>query len=386
MVTLKGFKDATLDLIDDQIRSKHIIENMLFMIELNPINVAICIKIFNMIDANAKPNVNKGDFLQDSVYPDKKFDIIVGNPPFQISQEGTREGGYGGRTLWDNFIVKCLNETLIQNGFLGFINPPPWRKPEHELWNLMTQENQLLYLHIYNKKQGHKLFHVSQRIDLYIIKKTPPYTKTDIIDELGNELIGDKAVDLKKWGFLPNYAFDNIRKIMTTEDNGIKIIYSRSLYGTDKHNMCDKQQDAECIMKDRKGIKIVRKSPKQNFQYPVVHSINQDHSTNPDGFVLWYSSEIKKDKYGHSHFGEPKVLLNFNENQYPVNDFEGKYGMSQITFGIPITSKKEGDDIVKAINSEEFKEIINATKWGAFQTDWRMFKYFKPDFYKDFIT
>ena len=41
--------------------------------------------------------------------------------------------------------------------------------------------------------------------------------------------------------------------------------------------------------------------------------------------------------------------------------------------------------IVKAINTEEFKEIIKATKWGAFQTDWRMFKYFKPDFYKDFL-
>ena len=77
-------------------------------------------------------------------------------------------------------------------------------------------------------------------------------------------------------------------------------------------------------------------------------------------------------------------MLNFGRHQYPVNDFEGKYGMSQITFGIPIKSKKEGDDIIIAINTEEFIEIIKATKWGAFQTDWRMFKYFKPDFYKYF--
>ena len=59
--------------------------------------------------------------------------------------------------------------------------------------------------------------------------------------------------------------------------------------------------------------------------------------------------------------------------------------MSQITFGIPITSKKQGDDIVKAINTDAFKEVIKSTKWGAFQTDWRMFKYFKPDFYKYFL-
>jgi hypothetical protein len=55
--------------------------------------------------------------------------------------------------------------------------------------------------------------------------------------------------------------------------------------------------------------------------------------------------------------------------------------MSQLTFGIPIHSKKEGDRIVEAICSPAFREILKSTKWGAFQTDYRMFKYFRPDFY-----
>jgi hypothetical protein len=389
---------------NDTERSNHILSKMLYMVEINPKNVKISRKIFG-----PTANIACADFLNETENWKKefkgvdKFDVILGNPPFQIEQEGKREGGYGGRTLWDKFIIKCLNESLNNNGFLGFINPPPWRKPtlnngdeENDietkksvkkkkgekiiLWNLMTQQNQLLYLHIFNKIQGQQLFHVSQRVDLYIIEKKTPYTKTEIIDEIGNKLIGDKAIDLKQWGFLPNYAFENIKKIMTTEENGIKVLYSSTIYETRQPYICDKQQDAKCIIKNPKG-KIVRESPKQNFQYPVVHSITQN------GFekYKWYSSEIKKDKNGHSHFGEPKVLLNFNENQYPVNDYEGKYGMSQITFGIPIKSKKEGDDIVKAINSAEFKTIIKATKWGAFQTDWRMFKYFKPDFYKSFL-
>ena len=58
--------------------------------------------------------------------------------------------------------------------------------------------------------------------------------------------------------------------------------------------------------------------------------------------------------------------------------------MSQISFGIPIKSK-EGELILKAINTPKFKKIIAATKWGAFQTDYRMFKYFKKDFYKYFL-
>ena len=341
----------TLKSVPEKDRSKHIIENMLYMNELNPVNVALARKIFKWIDPKASPNIFKGDFLaQSKIGGVDKFDVIIGNPPFQKEQDGKRTGGYGGRTLWDKFIIKSLG-LLSPKGYLCFITPPGWRKPESELYELMTKQNQLVYLHIFGKKDGQQLFHVSQRIDLYIIQTRTPTKNTEIVDELGNKL----DIDLSKFEFLPNYEYTTISKILSTDtDNGIDILYSRSLYGTDKSNMSIKKTET--------------------YKYPVVHSITQD------GLVFWYTNDKSK-----GHFGIPKVLLNFNENQYPVNDYEGKYGMSQITFGIPITSKKQGDDIVKAINSPKFKEIIKATKWGAFQTDWRMFKYFKPDFYKSFL-
>jgi hypothetical protein len=81
-------------------------------------------------------------------------------------------------------------------------------------------------------------------------------------------------------------------------------------------------------------------------------------------------------------FGIPKVILNFNEQLYPYNDYKGEYALSQISFGIRIKSKEEGDRIIKGLNSPVFKEIVAATKWGSFQTDWRMFRYFRRDFYK----
>jgi hypothetical protein len=341
-------------------RSKHIIEKMLYMIEINPKNVKISKKIFG-----SKANICCADFLDETQrnkcfekWGVNAFDIIIGNPPFQKEQEGKREGGYGGRTLWDKFIIEIIkpNPTfkpttiLKDNGYLCFITPPPWRKPEHELFDLMTKQNQLVYLHIFGERQGQQLFDVSQRVDLYIIQNKPKYKNTEIVDELGTKL----NLDLSKWCFLPNYDYENIKKIMTTVENGIPVIYSSSIYETRKPYVKENQSD--------------------KYKYPVVHSINQD------GLVFWYTDDTTK-----GHFDVPKVLLNFNRHQYPVNDFNGKYGMSQITFGIPITSKKQGDDIVKAINTDEFKEIIKATKWGAFQTDWRMFKYFKPDFYKYFL-
>ena len=95
------------------------------------------------------------------------------------------------------------------------------------------------------------------------------------------------------------------------------------------------------------------------------------------GFV--YSNENK------GQFAKKKVVLSFGEFQYPYNDYEGKYGMSQICYGLEIENKEEGDNICKAINSDKFKQILKYSKWSTFQTDWRMFKYFKKDFWKEFL-
>lgn len=241
---------------------------------------------------------------------------------------------------------------LKDNGFLAFINPSSWRRPENKLYNLMTKQNQLIYLHIFGEKQTQQLFNVLQRVDLYVIKKTPKYQNTIIIDELGTK----EELNLSDWDFLPNYNFDNIKQILNNENlnDGIQILYNSTLYERRKP--------------------YVKEQKTEKYKYPIAHSINKK------GIIFSYTDEKTK-----GHFGISKVILGLGRNQYPVNDYDGKYGMSLLTFGIPITSKKQGDDIVKAVNSNEFKEIIKATKWTAFQTDWRMFKYFKPDFYKHFL-
>ena len=120
--------------------------------------------------------------------------------------------------------------------------------------------------------------------------------------------------------------------------------------------------------------------PHGKFQFPVRHS-----HTIKEGEIIYWSDKQTNDKGDKVHFGEPKVILIKGLHNYPLNDFDGKYGMSNYSFGIPITSKKQGDDIVYAVNSDAFKEIINATKWSSGFTDHNMFRYFKPDFYTHFL-
>ena len=333
-------------------RRKHIIEHMLYMVELNPKNVKISRKIFG---DNA--NIFCGSFLDVDWkvrFPDK-FDVIMGNPPFNAERTGEKGTNAGRSTIWDIFIIRSM-DILTPNGYLTFINPPNWRglgPGYHKIWDLLTKK-QILYLHIYGKSGGKKHFNVGSRFDVYLVQNKPTFGKTNIIDEIGEK----HKIRLDTLHFLPNYSYDLILPLLT--EHGIDV-----LYGTNHHTS--------------KHLKNTSTDKIGDYKYPVIHSINKD------GIVplMWANDNTK------GHFGVPKVILNFNEHQYShpeQNDWKGKYGMSQISFGIPITNKEEGDMILRAIETEAFKTIINATKWGAFQTDYRMFKYFKKDFWKTLLS
>lgn len=330
---------------DSKKRKEHIVKNMLYMVELNEKNVGVSQKIFGK-DAN----IYCGSFLEDGwkkAFDVEKFDVIMGNPPFQ-EERNTEDGTTAGRKrLYDKFIKNSLI-LLAKNGILGFITPSAWRGlgEGHALW-MEIRDKQVHFLHIYSKKSGQQMFNVGSRFDLYVIENTNNTKPTKVIDEMGDEY----QIQMKDWPFLPNYDYPTFKKILTTEDKGIDIIWN-SYYQASK--FLKEEETSECNL-------------------PVIHTITQS------GIGVRYAC-VKK-----GHFGVPKVILNFNEHQYShkeQNDYEGKYGMSQISFGIPIKSKKEGDEILKAIDTNVFKTMIAATKWGAFQTDYRMFKYFRPDWYK----
>lgn len=238
---------------------------------------------------------------------------------------GPRAGSHAKNSLWDKFVIKSF-DLLVDGGFLVYVHPASWRKPENNMWEIMTSK-QILHLDIHSKAEGNKVFGASTRYDWYVLENKPVYKSSVVTDEKGVT----HDINLGEWKFLPNYMIKEVKNILGSGE----MLHSYSIYFTLKKWMSKKKTDV--------------------YNKPVVHCMNKN------GIVYNYSSLDK------GHFGIPKVILSFNEKQYPINDYKGEYGMSQITFGIPISSKKEGDDIVKAINSDKFKEIIKATKWGHFR-------------------
>lgn len=336
---------------DDEKRKKHIVENMLCMVEIDRGNVNTTFKVMDYLAPGSKPRIccadtlklNEADFQRH--FGASKFDVVMGNPPFNTQRITKGQTG----TLWDKFILMGLQQ-LSPQGVLAFITPQLWRKPEHKLYFPMTRDNHLHYLRIMGERETTQAFHVGSRVDLYIIAHAQSTTPTStIIDETGVLTV----IDVHEFPFLPNYMIDTIRKILIEPADGIKVMHDRTMYGHDKRNVSRTKDDT--------------------FKLPVMNSMTQK------GNVPLYANADK------GHFGVPKVILSVGRNQYPYNDFEGVYGLSDSVFGIPIQSKEEGDAIVDAINSDQFKEIIKATKWGTYQTEHRMFKYFRPDFWKQFL-
>lgn len=331
-------------------RSNHILQNMLYMVDINPKNIKIALTIFGK-----DSNIQCADFLlqhnNNNNKEEQTYDIIIGNLPFN---EETNENNKKTVALWPKFVIKSL-EILNTNGFLAFIHPPNWRSPDNKtnLWKLLTHKH-ILYLHIYGPEETKELFHVNTKVDLYVLqnKQINKNQKTTVIDELGKK----HQLHLPDLPFLSNYKIKEMTHLLTinnnNNNNNLKVIYN-TFYSTST----------------TKEIK------NNTFKYPVISSI-----TNGNKIHLRYTDSNK-----NGHFNISKVIINGGRYPYPYNDYAGKYGMSQNVFAIPIAFKKQGDDIVKALNSVEFNAILKAAKWTTFAIDYKLFKHFKSDFYKYFI-
>jgi hypothetical protein len=202
-----------------------------------------------------------------------------------------------------------------------------------------------------DKKTAIRDLQVQQRMDLFIVK----VGSVGSVGSVGEcKVITSPAdgetlntITPRDWPFLPNSEFSFIKSIIELTPDPTRVIYDRSAYGSDLPHMAPDYRAGE-------------------FIYPVVHTMTRK------GLGLWYSNTNTR-----RHFGVPKVILNFNEKLYPYLDYEGEYGMGQFSFGLPVTSKEQGEAIIRALLSPQFRAVIRATKWGAYQTDRRMFEYFR---------
>lgn len=153
--------------------SKWIFENMIFMIDTSRVNCDLLKKLGFV-------NVYNEDFL--NLKLDMKFDVIVGNPPYQDSEIKSGKNS----SLWTKFIVH--SESYInKNGYLLFVTPLSWIAPSETQKNKLKSvfmDNNLIYLDTNCKKY----FNVASTFSYFLIKKDKNYKHTNINNEINENL------------------------------------------------------------------------------------------------------------------------------------------------------------------------------------------------------
>jgi hypothetical protein len=358
-------------------RRKHIIENMIFMMEIQSNNNRIARNIFTSLCKSCTPNIWTIDTLKttnekiNEHFQVDNFDRVIGNPPFQAFQEAGGKRG-GGDELYMKFVKKSI-ELLKPDGFLIFVHPPSWRKPEFNegrkksknagMFDLMTHDNQMIYLEIHDSKDGLRVFKAGTRYDFYVLKKAPATTNTTIKDMHGQ--ISD--VDLRDFEFLPNFNIKNVLKLFPKKTEHICEL---GMFN-EKTNTYD---NSPCILYESSAYETrkawVSQGETSQYKYPLVHA------TLKDGAKFFYSNT--KDR---GFFGIPKVIFGDGGINEPFIDMEGKYGMTQHAIGLVIKDKKDADKLKTFLQSNFFKNILSACMYSGFQIDWRLFTYFKRNFW-----
>ena len=233
--------------------------------------------------------------------------------------------------------------------YLLFIHPSLWRQADDIKCEVLRNSN-ILFLSINNEKEGLKIFGADTRFDWYVTQNCKYQNITEVKDEEGNLL----KINLNDWTFIPNMMFDEVKKLLTENlSDRISILYSRSMYGTDKVNMN--------INKDNK------------FIYPCVYMISKE------GKKSLYYSNVKKDFFVTKVIVPPGRIISVNV----VGDVDGEYGLTQFAWGIKC-EKDEVEKIVKALNSKKFKKIAYACSVSKLEYNKNIIGKFKKDFWKEF--
>lgn len=351
---------------DEKNRHEHIIKNMLFGADIDPLNIAWMKKIFG-----PELSLFYGDSLSSGInlaneLGVQRFHVIVGNPPFEKQQQKKEVAKTGGDSLWPHFVWKSFQDWLAPDGYFGMVLPPGWRKPSGEksrsenLWFFLSKEKKIIWIDMYDTKEASELFenHVSIRIDLVVAQNKKPihpfFTNISMIKEKDHF----QKIQISKLPFLPNSHLDYWIKLLDSEkENGfVKVKCHSSVYDPRKS--------------------YVQREKNKQYRYPVIHAIHKNGSP-----VFLYTNQKKKE----GGFGISKVLFNrLGGWNPPILDWLGSYGTSQDIFYIEISTEQEGKRIIDYFDDEKRKQFQEGMMWNTSLPSifWKLFEYFPNYFYR----
>lgn len=315
---------------DSELRLKYILENMIYVCELQSKNMFIYLQLF---DPQNKYNMNfyRGSFLDEGFsevmkeWRVEKFDIVVGNPPYQESNENGKTKT-GGANLYTKFIRKSFDKLLKDKGYLLFITPPTWMNTGSNEIDIFSK-NQIVYLNI---EECSKYFpNVGSKFSYFNIKKDNIINETKIICKFNN-YIYESEILLKDFNYLP------------------MLLDKRTLDIYEKMSKYDKN-DFNILFKFDHRRDFISKNKDDEYVYKLKHT----------------SKQYRYSKVIHPAQKNKKVLFARSGNLSPEYD-NGNLGATDGIMWILVDNEISGKNMISIFTSKIFKFILTVYKWNGF--------------------
>ena len=305
---------------DKKERKDHIIENMLFMVEINTENKSRLRDLFGesanifIYDFLSNIEIIIQDELEKKCETEKntiEFDVIIGNPPYnsqgniKVPTNTNSKKTEDGKSIWRDFTKKAVS-LLKPHGYLNFIIPSIWMKPDRfDMYKFLTQYK-IERLHCFTNTETNRIFKgEAQTPTCYFLLRKQLHPVN-----FRNLAIYDKDQDkYVKYKLLPEYPIPVFGCSIIQ-----KLIPFIEKYG--------------CIT----AIKTNEPSKSLNFntestteyKYPCILSATfQKQEPVELSFKTNYCSESPP------YYGESKLILAHKMYGFPFIDLQGKWGISR---------------------------------------------------------
>jgi site-specific DNA-methyltransferase (adenine-specific) len=332
----------SLPIKDETERYKHIINNMVKAY----VNVERNKWLVSKMIYGSKDDVNKVGIIEDinkiKIEDMPKFDVIVGNPPYQSLEnrqsKGNKVKAYK-QPLWALFIQKGI-ELIKNDAYLMLITPPTWlagtydiRKGRVKLIDIFKKYN-LKYLNV--SKDIKKYFSVASSFSVFLMKKSKNYNGTELITDEGKMIIDIKDIDM-----------------MPRDFNSLAIlINNKTLFNKNIPKLQIKSVGIFYKPEDRSNVKTATHKYKA---YVIGGNLDKAH----------YAYYEKPDNYRFNKIIIPKGGA---DKFRPYVDFD-KLGIANNQNWIVKLDKNDNkESVISYMNSKLIKFLIQNNRYSGFVT------------------
>ena len=261
-----------------------------------------------------------------------KFDVVVGNPPYQESKEhGKKVTGNG--ALWVKFTLKAI-ELCKDKGHVAFIIPDSWTAPTYDL---MGSRKSIFNDYFKKYNLTHINFNVKKHFpgvgtdpSAFVLKKDSNYATTNVVT--------------------PNEKFDiNIANtsFITRDVNSVALSIHEKILNQNEN-------DRLCKMRWTKSVTSIKTENEKNkeYYYPFV-----DHHA---GKPLRWANTLDPDAL------KRKILIPYVGKYQCIIDDKGELGARESVSVLFLNDNETYESANSFFNSKLVTYIMNTNRWTQY--------------------